>query len=149
MGQDGQSQKEAWLTNCCHETIYWSMLVMSLTHWYQYHQVLLLRIWFIQLTCGSLSRLLAIWSMTNFVLMWRHWNIAYPLTSFCNYLSFHMKATYLPVHLLPFQFSYANVQFDPEKMHYPEMWKFWKNYEWDIIPCPKFMFQNMSEQSQW
>ena len=34
----------------------------------------------------------------------------------CKYLSFHMKATYLPVHLMPFNFSnYAYVQF--EKMH--------------------------------
>ena len=35
--------------------------------------------------------------------------------TFAKYLSFHMKATYLPVHLLPFNFSYANVEF--EKMH--------------------------------
>ncbi len=63
---------------------------------------------------------------------------------FCKYLSFNMKATYLPVHLLSFNFSYAVVQFD--KTAYPEMWKFWKNYNNDIIPCPAFMFENMSEQ---
>ncbi len=53
-----------------------------------------------------------------------------------------MKVTYLPVHLLPFKFSYANVQFD--KNANPEMWKFCKNYENDAVPCPT-MFQNMSE----
>ena len=64
----------------------------------------------------------------------------------CKYLSFNIKVTYLPVHLLPFYFSYANVQFD--KNSYPEMQKFCKNYENNIIPCPIFMFQNMSEQCQ-
>ncbi len=58
-----------------------------------------------------------------------------------------MKATYLPVRLLPFNFSYAYVQFDENA--YPEMWKFWKNHENDIIPPPMFMFQNMSEQCQY
>ena len=56
-----------------------------------------------------------------------------------------MMATYLPVQLLPFKFSYANVQF---KNAYPELWKFCKHYENDIIPCPIFMFQNMSEPCQ-
>ena len=43
-------------------------------------------------------------------------------------------------------FSYADVQFD--KNAYPEMGKFWKNHENDIIPYP-FVFQSMSEQYQW
>ena len=98
-----------------------------------------------QLTCGSLSCLLVTWSMTNLVFMWRHWNVTYPLLNFCKYSSFHMKATYLPVCLLPFNFSYTNMQFD--KNPYPEMWKFPKNYHNDTIPCPMiFIFQNMSEQ---
>ena len=42
--------------------------------------------------------------------------------NFCNYLSFHMKATYLPVNLFLFKLSYADVQFD--KNAYPEMGKF-------------------------
>jgi hypothetical protein len=55
-----------------------------------------------------------------------------------------MKATYCPIHLLPFKFSYADVQFDNNG--YPEMWKFGKNHNNDLIPCPMFMFQNMSEK---
>ena len=58
--------------------------------------------------------------------------------NFCKYLSFNMKVTYLPVHLLQFKFSYANVQFD--KNAYPEMWKFCKNYDNDIIPYQIFDF---------
>ncbi len=112
MGQDCWSQKEALLTNCCHEIIYQIYASsMSLTHWYQYHQILPPRIWW-QLTSISLSCLLAIWSMTNLVFMWRHWNVIYLLINICKYLSFHMKDTYLPVHLLPFKFCYADVQFD-------------------------------------
>ena len=91
---------------------------MSLTHWYQYYQILPLRIWQ-QLTCASLSCSLAIWSMTTVVFMWRHLaSITYLLMNFCKYLLFHMKATYLPFHLFQFKFSYANVQFD--KKAYPE-----------------------------
>ena len=36
---------------------------------------------------------------------WWSWTI-------CKDLSFHMKATYLPLHLLSFEHSYADVQFD-------------------------------------
>ena len=53
-----------------------------------------------------------------------------------------MKATYFSVHLWPSKFSCADVL---DKNAYPEMWKFRKNYESDIIPCPIFIFQNMSE----
>jgi len=119
---------------------------MSLTHWYQYHQILPPRIWW-QLTSISLSFLWVIWSRTNLFFMWRHWNVTHPLMNFCKNLSFHMKATYCPVHLLPFKPSYVDIQFD--KNAYPEMWKFWKNYEKDIIiPSQIFMIQNMSEQCQ-
>ena len=76
---------------------------MSLTHCHQYHQIMPPRIWW-QLTCISLSCSLAICGMTNLVFMWRHLSITYLLMNFCNYLSFYMKATYLPVHLLPFNF---------------------------------------------
>ena len=120
---------------------------MSLTHWYQYHQIAPQRIWW-QLTCASLSCSLAIWSITHLIFMWRHWNIMYLLMHFVKYSLFHMKATYLLVHLLPFICSYANGQFD--RNTYPEMWKFCKNYDSDIIPCPICMLhncQNMSEQS--
>ena len=59
-----------------------------------------------------------------------------------------MKATYLPVNLFLFKLSYADVQFD--KNAYPEMGKFWKNYENNFIPCPLMcIFQNMSEQCQY
>ena len=58
---------------------------------------------------------------------------------------FHVKATYLPVHLLPFEFTYANVQFD--KNAYPEMWKFWKYYKNNILQIQIIMFWNMSEGS--
>ena len=91
---------------------------MSLTHWYQYHQMLPPRIWWQWLTCVSLSCSLAIWSMTKLVFMWRHWSVTDFLMNICKYLSFYMKImkiTYLPVHLLPFGFFYADVQFD--KMH--------------------------------
>ena len=104
------------------------------------------RIWW-HLTCASFScSFKAIWSMTNLVFMWRHWSVTYLLMNFSKHLSFHMKATYLPFHLFPFEFSYANVQFD--KNTYPEMWEFYKNCENDIIPCAIFLFQNMSEQCQ-
>ena len=139
---------EVLLTNCYHETIYQiNASSMPLTHCYQYHQIMLLRIWW-QLACISLRCSLAIWSMTNLVFMWRHLSIIYLLRNFCKYLSFYLKATYLPVHLLSFNFSYINMQFD--KNAYPEMWKFPKNYHNDIIPCPFvfFIFQNMSEQCQ-
>ena len=146
MGQDCWSQEQALLTNCCHETIYQNYASsMSLTHW-QCNQILLPRIWW-QLTCASLSCSLAIgWSMINLVFMWRHWSVTYILMNCFKYLSFHMNPTHLPVHLFPFKFSYSHVQFD--KNANPEMWKFWKNYENDIIPCPMVMFQNMSEQCQ-
>ena len=148
MGQDCWSQKEALLTNCSHQTIHVYQIYassISLTHWYQYHKLLPSRIWWQWLACASL----AIWSMTNIVFMWRHWSVTYPLMNICRYLSFHMKNTYLPVHLLPFKYSYADVEFD--KNAYPIMWKFWENYENDIIPCPTIIFQNMSEkcQCQW
>ena len=104
MGHDCWSQWEVLLTNCCHERIYQiSASAMSLTHWYQHYQIPLPRIWW-QLTCASLSCPLAIWSMTNLIFMWRHLNITYSLINFCKCLSFHMMATYLPVHLLPFKF---------------------------------------------
>ena len=140
--------KEALLTNCSHETtfqIYASS--MSLTHWCQYHQILPPRLWWQWLTCDSLSCLLAIWSMTSLVFMWKHWSVAYLLMNICKYLLSYMMATYLPVHLFPFKFSYPDVQFD--KNAYPKMWKFWKNYDDNIIPCPiGSWFQNMSEQCQ-
>ena len=144
MGQDCWSQHEALLTNCYHETIY-QIYASSvwLTHWYQYHQNLLPRIWWQWLTCVSLRFLLVIWSMTNLVFMWRHWSVTYLLMNICKYVTFHMKVTYLPVHLLQFKFSYANVQFDINA--YPEMWKFWKDYGNNIIPCPISRFQNMSD----
>jgi len=40
--------------------------------------------------------------------MWRHWSATYFLINFCEYSSFHMKATYIPVHLLLFKFSCAD-----------------------------------------
>ena len=105
MRQDHWSQKEALLTNCCHGTIYHIYASsVSLTHWYQYHQILPTRIWWQWLACISFSCLLAIWSMTNLVFMWRHWSVTYLLMNICKYLSLYMKVTYLPVHLLPFKF---------------------------------------------
>ena len=93
-------------------------------------------------TCISLSCWLAIWCMTNLVFTWGHCCVTYNLAIFCKCLSFHMKTSYLPAHLLPLIFC-PDVEFD--KNTYPEMWKFWKNYENDIIPCPICIFQNMSE----
>jgi len=69
MGQECWSQREALLTNCCHEIIHQIYAsVMSLTHWYQYYQIPPSIIWW-QLTCGSLSCSLAIWSIANLVFM--------------------------------------------------------------------------------
>ena len=77
MGQCCWSQKEALLTNCCHETIYQTNASpMSLTHC-QLHQILPLRIWW-QLTHVSLNCLLAIWR-ANLVFLWRHWSVTYLL----------------------------------------------------------------------
>ena len=89
--------------------------------------------------------------MTNIVFMWRHWVLLTPWWTFCKYLSFHMKATYLPVQLFPFNFSIPMCSLI--KNTYPEVWKFRKNYDHSIKPWKKgFKFQNMSGQihvSKW
>ena len=116
---------------------------MSLTHWYEENQLFLPpRIWW-QLTCASLSCLSTIWNMINLVTCWRYLSVAYNLMTFCKCVSFYMKATYLPLHLLPLIFPVLMCSLT--KNAYPEMWKFWKNYQNDIIPCPISMFQNMSD----
>ena len=84
---------------------------MMLTHCHQYHHIMPLRIWW-QLTCVWLFCPLATWSMTKFVFMWRHCSVTYKLMIFFQYLSFHMKVTYLPVHLLSCKSFCADVQFD-------------------------------------
>ena len=71
--------KDILLTNCCQETIYHIYVSsMSLTHWYQYCQILPQWMWW-QLTCISLCCLLAIWSMTHLVFIWWYWSVTYLL----------------------------------------------------------------------
>jgi len=82
MGQEWL-QKEASLTNCCHETLYEIYLqchlptdiniIRSCHHEYGNN-------W--QLTCISLSCLLSIWSMTNVIFMSRYWSVTYLLMNF-------------------------------------------------------------------
>jgi len=101
-------------------------------------------LYFTQLFIGHLKH-------TNLVSMWKHWCVTLILTgSWWTFESIShsiSRSTYHPApYLLPFKFCHAGVQFD--KNAYPEVWKFWKNYENDIIPLPMVMFQNMSEQCQ-
>ena len=62
--------------------------------------------------------------------------------------TFIMAATYLPVHLLPSKFHMLMCSFFIKACTYPEMGKFWKNCQNNIVPCPIFMLQNMSRQYQ-
>ncbi len=140
--------KGSILTNCCHETIYHWIYAssISLTHWYQYHQILPPTIWW-QQTC-ALDCLFAIWSIINLFCSFE--GIGVLLTS---WWTFNLQVFIIPYecHLPPCQpiaisFYYADAQ--SEQNAYPEMWKFWKNYDDDITPFQLFMFQNMPDHCQ-
>ena len=92
---------------------------MTLTHWYQWSQILLPRMWW-QLTCASLRCLWAIWSRTDGLVSCE--GIGVLLTawcSFCKDLLFHMKATYLPVHLHMYSHSIFPVLMSSLTKHIP------------------------------
>ena len=116
MGQDCWSQTEALLTNWCHETIYQIYdSSMSLTHWYQYYQIPPPRIWW-QLTSASLSRSLAIWSITNLVFMWRYLSVAYFLMNICK--SIYHSVWRLPTSLFIYwHFNIPMPMYSLTKMH--------------------------------
>ena len=146
MGHDCWSQREALLTNCSHEIIYQIYAnSMSLTHWYQYYQILPPRIWW-QLTCASLSCSLAIWSMTNLVFMCE--GIQALLTSWWTFVSIY-HSIWRPLTSLPTYFHLSLPMYSCNFTNaYPEMWKFCKNCVNDNIPWARVMIQNLSKQCQ-